>query len=105
MKSYSLYDHFETTEDGNFFRSLDGSDRFDPDPNSETCVQFPATRPVIDSRDKQKLVPTRFSMTQFTDVVKCASEATMDEIVYTWAGSLEYVLGITGACEASMACC
>lgn len=32
MKNYFLYDYFETTEDGNFFRSMDNADRFDPDP-------------------------------------------------------------------------
>ena len=32
QKSYFLYDYMETTEDGPFFRQLDNSDRFDPDP-------------------------------------------------------------------------
>ena len=32
MKSYFLYDYFETTEDGDYFRQLENADRFDPDP-------------------------------------------------------------------------
>ena len=38
MKNFHLYDYFETTEDGNYFRQMENGDRFDPDPQESAIT-------------------------------------------------------------------
>ena len=38
QKNFHLYDYFETTEDGNYFRQMENGDRFDPDPRESAIT-------------------------------------------------------------------